>query len=267
MIAPEWDGYSRRAQYYAVEYQTNVDRPLLEGHVTSDVASILEIPCGAGRNLAWLAGTGRFVLCADIEPAMIDVVEEEIGALGVGDRVRARVADMRILELGQTFDLVLVPQEAMQLLAGPDDVARALRALAGSLAPGGTLVVDLFDFRAGGRAATSTLPDYYDPGRPDGVGIMDWTREADGGLHMTRVRRQRPEPPVMHIDYSYEVRDGNQQVDAWCSTIALHSYTQAEVTELAGRAGLRVERVLGDYEANEAPPSAPRMIFVLRGAR
>jgi SAM-dependent methyltransferase len=184
VTAPEWDGYSRRAQYYAVEYQTDVDRPLLEGHVTSDVGSILEIPCGAGRNLAWLAGTGRLVLCADIEPAMIDVVEEEIAALGVGDRVRARVADMRTLELGQTFDLALVPQEAIQLLAGPDDVTRALRAVAGSLAPGGTLLVDLFDFRAGARAATGTLPDYYDPARPDGVAIEDWIREADGGLHL-----------------------------------------------------------------------------------
>jgi hypothetical protein len=155
----------------------------------------------------------------------------------------------------------------MQALPGPDDVARALRALAGSVSPGGTLLVDLFDFRAGARAATGTLPEYYDPARPDGVAIMDWTREADGGLHLTRVRRQRPEPPVMHIDYFYEVHDGNQQVDSWCSTIALHSYTQAEVIELAGWAGLRVERVLGDYEGNEAPPGAPRTIFVLRGSR
>lgn len=265
MTATEWEGYARRARYYAVEYATDMDHPLLDRYVTPDVRSILEIPCGAGRNLRWLAGTGRRVLCADIEPAMVEAVGEGIAALGAGDRIDARLADMRALDAG-TFDLAVVPQEAIQLLDGPDDVAQALGALAGCLAPGGTLLVDLFDFRAGARAAAGTLPDYYDPARPDGAWVEDWTRDLDDGLRMTRTRCQRAEPPVTHVDYAYEVRDGDRLVDGWRSTIALRSYDRAEFVELVGPAGLRVDRVVGDYDGNDAAPDSPRAVFVLRAA-
>ncbi|MFD1423466.1 MULTISPECIES: hypothetical protein [Laceyella] len=44
--------YQERAQFYYVEYDTNVDQHFLQSLVSSDVHSILEVPCGTGRNVA-----------------------------------------------------------------------------------------------------------------------------------------------------------------------------------------------------------------------
>jgi hypothetical protein len=62
--------------------------------------------------------------------------------------VAGEVADMRTFDLGQSFDLVLVPREALQLLP-PNEGAQALARLADHTAPGGLLFLDLATFLGG----------------------------------------------------------------------------------------------------------------------
>jgi SAM-dependent methyltransferase len=254
--------YAERAALYDVEYQTTVDQEFLRGLVHDQVRSILEIPCGSGRNLGWLSDTGREVLCADLEEAMVRRVADRITALDATARMGAVRADLRDFDLGREFDLVLVPQEAFQLLPGVADAAAALGRLAAHLAPGGRLLLDLHRF-AGGRDA---LPDYFDPADPPDTLVVEWTRPAGDGRTLTRARRYTDHGATVHIGYRYRLRHADGSVRRWTSEITLRRYELADLAAMATTAGLVIQRVAGDYTGRPYEPGAGRMITILARA-
>ncbi|MBM4792849.1 class I SAM-dependent methyltransferase [Streptomyces sioyaensis] len=269
-------GYVERARFYEVEYRTTVDQEFLKGLVTDKVQSVLEIPCGAGRNLDWLLATGRQVLCADLEPAMVQRVGERIAAAGATDRATAAQADLRKLDFGRRFDLILVPQEAFQLVEAPGDAEQALSALARQLAPGGTLLLDLHTFAADKHDRRDkqdrhhqnpALPDYFDPAIEDGTLFHEWRRTLQGPRWLERSRRQHDEGGARtRIDYHYRLGEDERVLDRWESWIRLRRYTREEIAGLAGQAGLRIAGMARDYSGTPWTPGAARMITLLRSA-
>lgn len=260
--APEV-GYDRRAQIYDVEYATTVDHDFLRSLVTDQVESVLEIPCGAGRNLPWLIDSGRRTVCADLEPGMVDKVRQRAQRAGATGRISAVTANMCTFDLRRTFDLVLVPQEAFQLIESAEDAYRALVQLRRHLSPHGVLLLDLHTFTIDSTPGVPALPDYYDPEFPDGVVVEEWKRPLKDGGWLTRARTQLPAEEHMQIDYHYRLDQGGVR-DEWRSTIRLRRYTRQSVLDLATRAGLRVERTARDYRGTEWEPGAARMITLLR---
>lgn len=95
---------------------------------------VLEMACGAGMGLGYLAATARSVLGGDIDPVNVD----RAAATYAGTPVTARLMDAQDTGLPEaSFDLVLL-FEALYYLPDParfvDEAWRLLR-------PGGTLVV------------------------------------------------------------------------------------------------------------------------------
>jgi SAM-dependent methyltransferase len=261
-------GYGERARFYEVEYRTAVDQGLLASLVSKTAGPVLEIPCGAGRNLDWLIAAGRETVCADIEPAMVERVAERIAAVGADDRVTAVRADMRDLDLGRDFGLALVPQEAFQLVDAPGDAERALARLARHLAPGGTLMLDLHTFRAESPPGEldSPLPDYFDPTIPDGRPVTEWRRNVRPSGWLERSRRQYDEGTRVRVDYHYRLGEGERVREEWRSSVRLRRYNRREVEDLAAGVGLRITRMARDYSGAPWRPGAARMITLLRSA-
>jgi SAM-dependent methyltransferase len=82
----------------------------------------------------------------DISPAMLERAQAK-----VGDSVRLEVADARRLPRFGEFDLVWALADVLNYLAGPEELAQALRGMGENLAPDGLLVADvnaLFTFRS-----------------------------------------------------------------------------------------------------------------------
>jgi SAM-dependent methyltransferase len=256
-------GYAVRARYYDVEYQARSDQPFLRSLVTGAVRSILEIPCGAGRNLPWLAATGRQVVCADLEPQMVRRVRERARQLGAGARVRGVVADLRTVDLDQCFDLVLVPQEAFQLLTGAGEAVAALGRLRAHLAPGGTLLVDLHSFTADRSGEPDAVLDYFDPALPDGVATQEWTRAVTGG-QLSRRRTQWSDGQTVRILYVYALSRPAAATGHWESEVVLRRYRLAEFARLAGRAELRVTSASRNYAGDPYLPGSARAVVLLR---
>jgi cyclopropane fatty-acyl-phospholipid synthase-like methyltransferase len=174
--------YAERAAFYETEYATTADHAFLKALVTPDVHAILEVPAGVGRNLDWLAATGREVVMADLERAMIVHLRERLAERGAQERVTALVADMRSLNLPRRFDLLIVPQGGLQLLSGPEDALRALQSLRPHLRSRGRLVLDLATFEAGVDGDEDARPSYFDPIVPNGQLVHEWVRPLpDGG--------------------------------------------------------------------------------------
>ncbi|MFH9426357.1 class I SAM-dependent methyltransferase [Streptomyces sp. NPDC017529] len=265
-------GYRRRAHFYDVEYRTTEDHGYLQRLVTDRVRSILEIPSGSGRNADWLIAAGRRVVCADLEPGMVDQVRARIEKAAAQDRVTAVQADMRELDLPERFDLILVPQEAFQLLHEPGDAERALPRLASHLRPGGTLLLDLHTFdsdgsRAGSRARdVSPLPDYFDPRLAEGRVVTEWRRPVPPTGWLERARSQHSEGSRMRIVYDYRFGEGDRELDRWTSSIRMRRYTADGIADLAARSGLRIQRMALDYAGTPWVPGAARMVTHLCAA-
>jgi dTDP-3-amino-3,6-dideoxy-alpha-D-glucopyranose N,N-dimethyltransferase/dTDP-3-amino-3,4,6-trideoxy-alpha-D-glucopyranose N,N-dimethyltransferase/N-methyltransferase len=98
-------------------------------------ASLLDVACGTGAHLAHLR-RWYDVAGVDVEPAMIGQAQ---GRLPEAD---LRVGDMRSLRLGRRFDAVICLFSSIGYMRSPDELALAVAAMAGHLAPGGVLVVD-----------------------------------------------------------------------------------------------------------------------------
>lgn len=95
-------------------------------------AGVLDAGCGTGRIAAHLAARGYDVVGCDADPEMIAVAREDHPDLDW------HVADLATLDLGDTFDVVLLAGNVVPFLHRvlPDAVER----LAAHLAPGGLLV-------------------------------------------------------------------------------------------------------------------------------
>jgi SAM-dependent methyltransferase len=261
------DGFDQLSDFYDVDYPDSSDHGFLTRLASAvDPEHLLEIPCGAGRNVApLLEGTSRNVTFADVAQGMVEETAKRIPA-SERRRAQAVVADMRALDRRGEFDLVVCPREAFQLLP-PAEAPLALQSLAASLVEGGLLVVDLFDFSRRSVAAADAPPDYFSP--QDHGWVEDWTRaNGTGELTVTRRRRQTGTHHGVHFEMRYTVRPRDRS-SARVLDLAfdMTNYRDGEFRELARRSGLDVLAALAGYGPAAADAPAARTVFLLAHGR
>lgn len=101
-----------------------------------DANSLLDVACGTGEHLRWLATHFDEVAGLEMSPAMC--------ALARGKRPRTPVhqGDMRGFDLGRAFDAVCCLTSSLGYMSGVDELDAAVAAMARHLVPGGVLVID-----------------------------------------------------------------------------------------------------------------------------
>jgi SAM-dependent methyltransferase len=247
--------YGERADFYDIEYSTTEDRQFLESLVTADVGSILEVPCGAGRNLNWLAATGREVVLADLELSMVDRVEAKVRSLKAKERVCPVVADMRNLNLDRVFDLILVPSEGFQMLAEHREALRALESLRNHLAPSGLLMTDLSTFAKDDCASQN--------GQPARRPVLEWSRRLPSGETLVRYRLRCRQGDRITTEYFYEVYRRRKLRDSFRSEVNLGKYDLRSFSDLVDRSGLEMRQVFGDYSRKPYVSGDHRIVALL----
>lgn len=113
---------------------------------------VLELGVGTGRIALALAEEGFDVVGVDRAAEMLARANERAAKKPerVREHLELREGDMRELELGARFPLVIAPFNAFQHLYDDDDIERALASCRRHLAPGGRLAFDVLmpDYRA-----------------------------------------------------------------------------------------------------------------------
>ena len=94
---------------------------------------VLDAGCGTGRVAVRLDELGYDVVGVDVDASMLDVARAEAPALDW------RLGDLATLDLGETFDLVLVAGNTIPLLE-PGTLLDACERLGHHLTPGGVVV-------------------------------------------------------------------------------------------------------------------------------
>lgn len=97
--------------------------------------TLLDVACGTGAHLVelrrWYTVQG-----IDLSPAMLAVARPRLGD------VPLRVADMRTLDLGRTFEAVICLFSSIGYVTDPAEMHSTIGRLAAHVAPGGVLILD-----------------------------------------------------------------------------------------------------------------------------
>ncbi len=118
--------------------------------------TLLDVACGTGAHLAelrlWYEVEG-----ADLSPAMLAVARDRLPGIQLHE------ADMRAIDLGRTFDVVICLFSSIGYITDPPEMRSAVARLAAHVAPGGVLILDGWvrpgDWREGFRPQPDIAQD------------------------------------------------------------------------------------------------------------
>lgn len=252
MSDDEARGFAREHAHY-VE-----DLPYWRAAAARLGSPVLDLGAAAGRVAIALARDGAEVWAVDRSPAMLAELERRLG--GEPEEVRARVrplrGDLRTLDLGRRFPLVIVAMNTLQVLVEPRDRRSCLRAIRTHLAPDGELIFDVAlpdpdeiasslgverpggAHRDPGSGATLVHSAWYDRWEPDSHTLEFTLRideRRDGGPPATTLRRHR-----------------------------VHLFTPEELAVLLDEAGLEPIAVHGGFDGAPLGPGSERQVYRCR---
>lgn len=150
-------------------------------------ATLLELGCGGGNNASHLKASFRCTL-TDLSPAML--AQSRL----LNPECDHAAGDMRTLQLGRTFDAVLL-HDAVAYLTTEADLALALETASRHCRPGGALLV-----------AADFVRESFEPGTEAGGGdgpgralrYLAWTWDPD------------PADTTYRSDFAYLLREGSE---------------------------------------------------------
>lgn len=119
--------YGSVAQWYDFYATVDVDIPFYLREIDARQDRVLELACGTGRVSIPLLKAGINLTCVDMSVEMLDVLRRKLASEDLHADIVCQ--DVRELDLGQRFDVVLMPFTSFMELADRADQVRALRAI------------------------------------------------------------------------------------------------------------------------------------------
>lgn len=155
----------------------------------------LDLGCGTGGDAIWLASLGWQVTAADIAQAALDQAAGHAADAGLLERITFARHDFEVSFPSGEFDLV-----SACYLQSPQPFARlkALRAAAGAVAAGGTLVIVSHEETPSGNAHHAAT---YMPTAPQLLEDLALTADAWETVRAEGLARQRTRPDGTEIHY------------------------------------------------------------------
>ena len=148
--------------------------------------TLLELGCGGGNNALYLKQAFAQVTLSDLAPAMLALSQT------LNPECEHVPGDMRTLRLGRVFDAVFI-HDAIDYMATPEDLRRALATAAAHCAPGGLALLVPDHVR-------ETFQEETDHGDSDGDGrslrYLEWSHAPSGDAE------------TYTVDYAYLLREG-----------------------------------------------------------
>lgn len=259
-MSPENDEYGLVADLYdhVGAYRERSDVGFFVEAAREAGSPVLEIGCGTGRVLVPTARAGIDIVGLDVSPSMLAVCRRRLG--DEPKSVRARVelvqADMRRFDLGRTFTLATIPFRPFQHLVTVDDQLSCLESISRHLAPGGILILDLFN------PSLDTLVN-----RPMGQEVEDGPEfSLPDRRRVTRRHRIVSHDrltQVNHVELIYDVTHPDGRAERLVHAFPMRYLFRFEAEHLLARAGFGIVQLYGGYDKSTYGTRYPgELIFV-----
>ena len=164
--------------------------------------------------------------------------------------------DMRAFDLGQQFALATVPFRPFQHLTTVEDQMACLRSIHRHLAPGGRLILDLFNPSIPYLAAPERLEEFDNVpefGMPDG-------RRVTG---RARIAARDYFSQIQDVELIYYVTHPDGKQERLVHAFPMRYLFRYEAEHLLARCGFTVEALYADYDKSPYGTKYPgELIFV-----
>jgi SAM-dependent methyltransferase len=217
---------------------------------------ILELGCGTGRITMALAAAGKRVTGLDISERMLERAAKKRLSLYTEERERVHLVqgDMAKFDLGEKFRLIIIPFRPFQHLREVEQQMDCLRCARKHLAPGGRLILDVFQTDA---------ERMHDPVHMRETLITEYKTTDGRQVRITeRVAAFHRAEQINDVEMIYSiVHPGGREerlVFAW----ELRYFFRYEVEHLLARCGFKVAALYGDFDRTPITDQSPEMIFV-----
>ncbi|MBM7167522.1 class I SAM-dependent methyltransferase [Streptomyces sp. G44] len=223
-------------------------------HSVPQPSDVLDLCCGGGRSVVELAAAGHRVTGVDLSAVQLVAAEKHAADKGVADRVELLREDITTLNLGRTFNTVVIGGLSLTLFQGPQREA-LLNTVRTHLAPGGRLLFDHTPVRNGEmeREQVLTLPVKL--------------RERSGFV-LVGTRRQ-PDSATQFTNMYGELIDDTGHTQRYLTGFRFRIDSQAQVAKELAAAGLAVREVHDDpmtATEGKASPFATRQYVIVEQA-
>jgi SAM-dependent methyltransferase len=258
---PEYDHFAELYDH-VVAYRERADVAFFVDLAREANGPVLEAGCGTGRVLIPTARAGFTIAGLDSSPAMLDVCRASLDreSPDVQARVRLHLGDMREPGIAETFALVTLPFRSFQHLLTVEDQLRALGALRACLAPGGRLVLDIFN---------PSLPFLTDPRAIVEPHVEPASTLPDGRrlVRSYRIVSRDHFDQTQEVEFAFEVTHPDGRQDVRRDSFTLRYLFRYEAEHLLERAGFRVDAVYADYDRRPFGSTYPGELILVATRR
>ena len=210
------------------------------GRACANQGSILELGCGHGRLLRTLGSPTTHLVGVDLDLGLLDLARRAC------EKIRPRPAsvellqaDMCTLDLGRTFDRILIPYCGLYCLADEASLITALRRARDHLAPGGELLFDAYFIDPVHDELMTEEAPVDDPAEE--VAALRWQAQD---YEVYESSRWWPNEQVVEVTYEHRPVGGGAPILAGVR----HRYLLArDVPRLLEAAGLRLITLAGGF--------------------
>lgn len=253
-------GAEAAARYDPLHAERTADVDFYAREAARAEGRVLEVGCGTGRvALAAATGGAETVGLERSAPFLaLAAAKWKRSPEAVRSRLALVRADMRAYAFRRPFERVLMPFRVFQaMLTVPDQLA-ALAAARAALAPGGRLVLDLFDPRLNVLAEAAEGPAAL-------AGTGRGYRDQRGQWRERVAARYDLDSQIVDLTYVYErVGDGGSVVERSFERLRVRYFTRWEFEHLLVRAGYEVEALYGGWDGRPLDAEGEDMIWIAR---
>ena len=224
---------------------------------------VLEVGCGTGRVLIPTARAGVVVTGLDLSTHMLGICRGRLlqEPLEVQERVNLQQADMRDFDLGQTFNLITLPFRPFQLLTTVEDQIACLKTIHRHLAPGGRLILDLFN-----PALDYITRDNI--GQEMGEEPPFVTEDGRTVVRRHKITSRDYLNQTFDVEALYYITHSNGTEETSIHAFTMRYIFRFEAEHLLARCGFAIEHLYADYEKQPYGSIYPgELIFIARKMR
>jgi SAM-dependent methyltransferase len=231
------------------------DLPLVEAYAQRTGGPLLELGCGTGRLLVPLASAGYTVTGIDLSPAMLRIARAKAEAAGVAQLVTLAQGNYIDAPLAGPYRFAFVMMNTFLHLTTQADQLSALRHWRDNLAPGGLLLIDIFNADVAQLASLD--------------GRLEWDKswiDAQTGCTIMKFLTRTVDlaEQVIHVNLIYDEIAANAQVRRTVASFDHRYLWRFEAELLLDKAGFALEGIYGDHSLGPFAADSDTMILVAR---
>lgn len=209
-------------------------------------ARILELCCGTGRLTLPIAKDGYNISGVDFTSSMLEKAKAK--ALKAGLKIEFIEADIRTLDLNDTYDLIFIPFNSIHHLYQNEDLFKALTVVKNHLKPNGLFLLDCYNPNI----------QYITEGEKEQKEIAHY-RTKDGRKVLIKQNMQyERKTQINRIEWHYFINDEFNSMQ----NLDMRLYFPQELDSYLKHNGFKILHKFGNFEESDFNDHSEKQIFV-----